>query len=94
MQYLLLGEIDLKLGEAAQAVTAIERARALAGSDAIDASWRAGVDFALARALVQARRDPMRARALAEPARKAFAADPQSKREQREVEIWLAGHLR
>jgi tetratricopeptide (TPR) repeat protein len=94
MQYRLLGEIDLKLGDPAQAITAIERARALADAGGLDRLWHADLDFALARALAAARRDPGRARALAESAAAAFAADPQSDHERREIESWLARNPR
>jgi tetratricopeptide (TPR) repeat protein len=89
-----LGEAHLALGQAARAIAPLERALQLAGpqNEALF-NVRAEACFSLARVLERARRDRPRALALAEEARKLYAAQgPPARRDVAQIDSWLAAH--
>ena len=84
-----LGETQLLAGRPAAAIEPLERALPLLGADE-HRVLLAGVRFALARALWEARGDRVRALALAGQARAALAGAPEQDASLREVDAWLA----
>jgi tetratricopeptide (TPR) repeat protein len=87
-----IGEADLALGRAEDALLPLERSVSLTKREmATDLSL---AQFALARALTAVKRDPGRARELAETAHRGLVAAPGMEREAVEVETWLAARAR
>jgi tetratricopeptide (TPR) repeat protein len=87
-----LGEAELALGRLEDALAHLERSVSLSRREAT--SELSLARFALARALTAAKREPVRARQLAETARQELRAAPGMEREALEVESWLAGSAR
>jgi tetratricopeptide (TPR) repeat protein/predicted Ser/Thr protein kinase len=83
-----IGESDMALGRAEDALAPLERSVSLTKREM--ATELALAQFALARALTAARRDPGRARELAEKARRGLRAAPAMEQRAVEVETWLA----
>jgi len=82
-----IGEADLGLGRAEDALAPLERSVSLTKREL--ATDLALAQFALARALTAVKRDPDRARELAETARRGLRAAPGMERRAAEVEAWL-----
>jgi serine/threonine protein kinase/Tfp pilus assembly protein PilF len=89
-----LASAQLELQRSAEAIATAERGLAIAeSSESHQPIRRAGLEFVLARALVEGAGDRRRARTLAERARAAFAEAGGGSAEQREqVETWLREH--
>jgi eukaryotic-like serine/threonine-protein kinase len=83
-----LGEADLALGKADEAIAPLERSVTLKKRDF--ASELPLAEFALARALRAAGRDPKRARSLGESAVEGFRQAPGVDAKRHAVEAWLA----
>ena len=81
------GETEVALGRLDDALAHLERSVLI--TKRFPASDLALARFALARALTAAKRDPARARELAEAARKELRAAPGREREASAVEQWL-----
>jgi tetratricopeptide (TPR) repeat protein/tRNA A-37 threonylcarbamoyl transferase component Bud32 len=81
-----IGRAQLALGKVPDAIASLERGLALQPPDD---GVIADIEFGLARALVTARRDPARARDLANKARTAFTT-LKNQRKLAQVETWLA----
>ncbi len=86
---LVLGQVDVRTGAARRALPVLERARRLADYPGIDASDRAEIDAALARALVDAHADRARARRLAQAAHAVLAGDRRRRKAYLELDRWL-----
>jgi len=83
-----IGESDLALGRADDAIAPLERSVSLTKREmATDLSL---AQFALARALTAAKREPERARELAQTALRGLRAAPGMERKAVEIETWLA----
>lgn len=87
-----LGE-TLLLGQRPQdALTVLERALAMLEMRGAEDSELAPVRFAIAKTLSAARREPLRARTLAQLARDGFASTTGGRSKTAEVEVWLDEH--
>ncbi len=82
------GEAFIALGRSSEALAPLERS--LGVKRRMFRGDYARTQFALARALGETRRDPARARALAQAAREELARSPPLSFELREVDAWIA----
>ena len=88
-----VGQSYLSEGRPENAIEPLERAYEIRKSQYVEPSRRAETAFALAQALWETRRDPGRAKALAEEARGALKRSAATDR-LREVEAWLSARSR
>lgn len=83
------GETQLAGGRAAEALATFERSLTMLEGRRADDSELAPVRFAVARALASARREPVRAKSLAQLARDGFDAASDGARQAQDVARWI-----